>query len=106
MIFFNILNCPSFPIEDRIHSLQMTGIRDDAHSDRMVVFREIFVMSCAEMVLDIPRKSGYHTLVFSLNLLVVELTENFLVGFWEGLCKDVQTAKKWDMIRLEGSFGA
>jgi hypothetical protein len=39
-------------------------------------------------------------------LLVVELTENFLVGFWEGLCKDVQTAKKWDMIRLEGSFGA
>lgn len=81
MVFFNILNRPSFPIEDRIHSLQMTGIRNDAHPDRMVVFREIFVMSCAEMVLDIPRKSGYHTLVFSLNLLVVELTENFLIGF-------------------------
>ena len=92
MIFFNILNRPSFSIEDRIHSLQMTGIRNDAHPDRMVVFREILVMSCAEMVLNIPRKSGYHTFIFSLNLLVVELTENFLVGFWEGLCKYIQAA--------------
>jgi hypothetical protein len=59
----------------------MTGIRDDAHSDRVVVFREILVMGCAEMIFDISRESGYHAFVFSLNLLVVELTENLLVRF-------------------------